>query len=93
MAWLDISTTTTDTFCATGAPISQTGSATLVVSRVTGDPTAPFASQRFRFDAAAAIGEMTMVARGDTLVVVMSLGSDLESTDLRYVEIDSTRLP
>ena len=48
---------------------------------------------RFHFgDATDGLGTIAMVARGNTLLVAVNVGQD-SKVDVRYLEIDGTRLP
>ena len=79
-------------------PIATTGAMNIVIARVTAATTPPDAIRRLRLDpivepsSTRILGSFAMVARGDTLLVVVSVGTDID-TNLRYFELDSASLP
>lgn len=79
--------------------VSAAARVNLVIAHVTGTPTPPEAIRRFQLLSTDVVPvslpflrSMVMTARGDTLLVIATLNTTPHA-DLRYLEIDTTKLP
>jgi hypothetical protein len=80
--------------CTAGAPFGPKGSSKLAVARVPADPAAPLVIRRFTFPNGGEGRVMSMAVRGDTLLVAANVNDDgAPGVDVRYLEIDATKLP
>jgi hypothetical protein len=108
VAWLDIDSTDTYELdhapppcgqqgcasCTIGNMVGRQGSSALVVSRLPADPNVAPTVQRFPFaDATEGLGTIALSTRGETLLVAVVVGYDGGPTDVRYLELDATKLP